>query len=57
LPRADVREGDLEELPFADASFDSVVAVNSVFYAAEMEVAMRELVRVAQRGGRVVVTA
>jgi SAM-dependent methyltransferase len=57
LPGADVREGDLEELPFADASFDAVVAVNSVFYAADMAAAMRELVRVAQRGGRVVVTA
>lgn len=57
LPEADVREGDLEDLPFADASFDAVVAVNSVFYAADMATAMRELVRVARRGGRVVVTA
>ena len=36
LPEADVREGDLEELPFDDASFDAVAAVNSVFYAADM---------------------
>ncbi|MCL6440978.1 MAG: class I SAM-dependent methyltransferase [Thermoleophilum sp.] len=57
LPAADVREGDLEELPFADASFDAVVAVNSVFFAADMAAAMRELVRVTERGGRVVVTA
>ena len=57
LPEADVREGDLEDLPFADASFDAVVAVNSVFYAADMATAMRELIRVARRGGRVVVTA
>lgn len=57
LPGADVREGDLEALPFADAKFDAVVAVNSVFYAADMAAAMRELVRVARRGGRVVVTA
>ncbi|MCS7173938.1 MAG: class I SAM-dependent methyltransferase [Armatimonadetes bacterium] len=48
---------DLEDLPFADASFDAVVAVNSVFYAADMAAAMRELVRVARSGGRVVVTA
>jgi SAM-dependent methyltransferase len=39
------------------ASFDAVVAVNSVFYAANMAAAMRELVRVVRRGGRVVVTA
>ena len=31
LPAADVREGDLEALPFADASFDAVTAVNSLF--------------------------
>src|SRR5919107_22458 len=57
VPEADVREGDLEALPFADAAFDAVVAVNSVFYAADMAAAMRELARVVRPGGRVVVTA
>ena len=57
LPGADLREGDLEAMPFADASFDAVAAVNSVFYAADMAAAMRELVRVVRPGGRVVVTA
>jgi SAM-dependent methyltransferase len=57
LPAADVREGDLEALPFADASFDAVIAVNSIFYAADMAAAMRELARVARPGGRVVITA
>lgn len=57
LPTADVREGDLEALPFADARFDAITAVNSLFYAADMTVAMRELVRVVRPGGRVVVTA
>ena len=57
LPAADVREGDLEALPFADASFDAVTAVNSLFYAEDMSAAMRELVRVVRPGGRVVVTA
>jgi SAM-dependent methyltransferase len=57
LPTADIREGDLEALPFADSSFDAVTAVNSIFYAANMAAAMRELVRVARPGGRVVVTA
>lgn len=57
LPNADVRESDLEALPFRDGSFDAVVAVNSVFYAADMAAAMRELVRVTRPGGRVVVTA
>jgi SAM-dependent methyltransferase len=57
LTAAVVREGDLEALPFADASFDAVTAVNSIFYAADMAAAMRELSRVVRPGGRVVVTA
>jgi SAM-dependent methyltransferase len=57
LPAADVREGDLEALPFADASFDAVTAVNSLFFAADMAAATRELSRVVRPGGRVVVTA
>jgi SAM-dependent methyltransferase len=56
LPGADVREGDLEALPFPDAAFDAVVAVNSVIYAADLAGAMRELARVVRPGGRVVVT-
>lgn len=57
LPAADVREGDLEALPFADASFDAVTAVNSLFYSEDMGAALRELVRVVGHGGRVIVTA
>jgi ubiquinone/menaquinone biosynthesis C-methylase UbiE len=57
LPAADVRQGDLEALPFADVSVDVVTAVNSIFYAADMAAAMRELSRVVRPGGRIVVTA
>jgi SAM-dependent methyltransferase len=57
LPGADVRQGDLEALPFADSSFDAVAAVNSIFYAADMAAVMRELTRVLSSGGRVVATA
>ena len=57
VPSADVREGDLEALPFDDASFDAVTAINSIFYAADMSTAMRELARVVRPGGRVVITA
>jgi SAM-dependent methyltransferase len=57
VPAADVREGDLEALPFADSSFDAVTAVNSIFYAADMAAAARELARVVRPGGRVVITA
>jgi SAM-dependent methyltransferase len=56
LPTADIREGDLEALPFADASFDAVTAVNSVNNASDMAAAMRELSRVMRPASRVVVT-
>ena len=51
LPEADIWEGDLEAPPFADANFDAVVAVNSIFYSADMASAMHELVRVVRSGG------
>lgn len=57
LPNADLRQGDLATLPFDDASFDAVTAVNSIFYAADMADALRELSRVVRPGGRVVITA
>jgi SAM-dependent methyltransferase len=57
LPGADLRQGDLESLPFDDTSFDAVTAVNSIFYAADMPAAMREISRVVRPGGRVVITA
>ena len=57
VPEADIREGDLEALPYADDSFDAVTAVNSVFYASDVTAAMHELARVTRPRGRVVVTA
>src|SRR5436309_138580 len=35
VPAGDLRHGDIEMLPFADASFDAVTAFNSVQYAAD----------------------
>ncbi|HTL53077.1 MAG TPA: class I SAM-dependent methyltransferase [Planctomycetota bacterium] len=54
-PAGDFRLGDLEELPFADESFDVVTAFNSVQYAGNPVAALREAGRVAKRGGAVVV--
>jgi SAM-dependent methyltransferase len=56
LPEADLREGDLEALPFADDAFDAVTAFNSIQYAGDPTAALREIGRVARPGGRIAVT-
>ena len=55
LPLADVRVGEMEHLPYADASFDLVTGFNSFFFANDMVAALREARRVAVPGGRVVI--
>ncbi len=50
-------EGDAEELPFADSSFDGVTSCFGVMFAPRQAVAAAELVRVARPGGRIVVAA
>jgi SAM-dependent methyltransferase len=46
-------EGDAEELPFADASFDHVLSVFGVQFAPRHEVVAAELARVCRLGGRI----
>lgn len=55
LPSGDVRHGDIEELPFADAEFDVVTGFNSFQYAGNPSVALREGRRVAKAGGKIVI--
>lgn len=55
IPAADLRHGDIEALPFADATFDAVTAFNAVQYAADPTAALREIKRVAKRGAGVAV--
>jgi SAM-dependent methyltransferase len=50
-------EGDAEQLPFADGSFDRVTSCFGVMFAPRQPVAAAELVRVARPGGRIVVAA
>jgi SAM-dependent methyltransferase len=54
LPDADLREGDMETLPFGDAAFDAVLGVNAFQFAGDPERALREAARVVRPGGRVV---
>jgi SAM-dependent methyltransferase len=55
LPSADLRIGEIEELPFADASFNVVTAFNSIQYAVDPAQAVAELARVCRPGGRVAI--
>lgn len=55
VPEANLRQGDLEELPFADASFDVVTGFNSFQYAGNPVVALGEARRVVVAGGTVVI--
>ena len=55
MPDADLRVGDIEELPYDDATFDVVTAYNSIQYAFDPKTAVAELARVARPGGRVAI--
>jgi SAM-dependent methyltransferase len=57
VPSADLRVGDMEDLPWEDGSFDVAIAINSVFHSGNMLAATRELRRVVRPSGRVVVTS
>ena len=41
LPSCDVRLADLQALPFELSTFDAVVADNSLFFARDLDAAMR----------------
>ena len=46
-------EGDAEDLPFPDASFDAVISVYGVMFAPDHHRAAAELARVCRPGGRI----
>jgi SAM-dependent methyltransferase len=55
LPEADLRVGEMEDLPWQDDSFDLVTGFNSFFFANDMVTALREAGRVAKPGASVVI--
>jgi SAM-dependent methyltransferase len=55
LPHADLRVGEMEDLPWEDDSFDLVTGFNSFFFADDMVGALREAGRVARLGAPVVI--
>ncbi|MBD9368911.1 metalloregulator ArsR/SmtB family transcription factor [Xanthomonas sp. XNM01] len=57
LANVEVREGDMHALPFGDASFDLVVLMHALTYAAKPAQAVAEAARVLRPGGRLLVTS
>jgi ubiquinone/menaquinone biosynthesis C-methylase UbiE len=53
VPAADLRVGLMEDLPWPDGRFDAVVGFNAFQYALDIELALREAVRVLRPDGRV----
>ena len=51
---SDVHVGDVQELPFADASFDTVVAAWMLYHVADLDRGLGEIARVLEPGGRLV---
>ena len=56
VPGADLRVGDMEQLPWADDSFDVVTGFNAFFIAGDMVNALGEARRVARAGAIVAMT-
>lgn len=52
VPEAELHVADVQRLPFADASFDAVTAVNAFPFAADPVAAIGEAARVLRPGGR-----
>jgi SAM-dependent methyltransferase len=52
-----VREGDMHALPFAEASFDLVVLMHALTYAAKPAQAVAEAARALKRGGRLLLSS
>ena len=56
VPDADFRQGDAQSLPFEDDGFDAVVCGFGLMHLARPDVALREMRRVLQPGGRLAVS-
>jgi len=55
--RVEIREGSVSQLPFATATFDLVVAVETHFWWPDLPGDLRELLRVLRPGGKLAIIA
>jgi SAM-dependent methyltransferase len=54
-PSADLRQGDIDALPFESSSFDVVTSFNAIQYAVDPAAAVAEIARVCRSGGVVAI--
>ncbi|HEX4871132.1 MAG TPA: metalloregulator ArsR/SmtB family transcription factor [Nevskiaceae bacterium] len=57
VANVDFHQGDMHRLPFADASFDHVLALHALAYSADPAALFAEISRLLRPGGRVVIAA
>ena len=55
FPTADLRLGELEDIPWPNGEFQGVMAINSLQFTQNPQLAVHEMRRVCEAGGRVVV--
>jgi SAM-dependent methyltransferase len=55
-PRADLRQANLESLPFDDGAFDLVLSSQVIEHVLDAPAAMRELARVLRPGGTLIIS-
>ena len=55
--RAEIHEGSVAQLPFADAMFDLVTAIETHYYWPDLTANLREVLRVLKPSGQVIVIA
>ena len=49
--RVDVRHGNVQSLPYPDASFDKACSVNTIYFWPDVPLALAELLRIVRPGG------
>ncbi len=54
-PKGEFRLADLEHIPFADETFDAVIAADSVQFAKDRIAALKEIARVCKRSSRIAI--